>query len=467
MIHPNRVFFMENIPFLLHFCTICIMISPIGLEGLRSFYNKIPDNVRERTPSVMVYNPNVPNNPSGSETRLSTLLKEKVLKGIATAAAFALGAAGCNGETHSEPTPDTTTSTAQETQNPTSTLSPTPSPEASTTKTEKDIPQEIIDKYKDINLSDIRGLLEKEKRGEEVSYSEWRANFTKTVNENFIPEANRISADKYETVYTDINNLAKDLSPVIENNIIGILALGSIRQDSVKYGYPFSVEEMKIIDKGVLNTITVAQAKSLLSSLTVYNKNDHVPNIYDIGDITDITIEVIAESTGKNYKGEETPYVLYTSDPYEKGTQNHCSVGKSIARCMETEAGVDLGPNKSPSGAGSIYEANTIEISKIYKISFKNTDGEQRSILFVVRTFVNGDTDPNNLNVPGTQQVSSDLHNVDFTDVGKGICMTPVMAGFGVLSGSNMNIPSLQKAGVEVAPGSLSEVAEAFKNINK
>ena len=440
------------------------MILSIGLESLRSFYNKISDNVRERTPSVMVYNPNNINNPSGSKE--TNPLLRKAVATITIAAASMLPMSAC-GEIHSEPTPDTTTSTAQETQNPASTLSPTPSPEASTTKAEKNIPQEIIDKYKDINLSDIRGLLEKEKRGEEVSYSEWRANFTKTVNENFIPEANRISADKYETVYTDINNLAKDLSPVIENNIIGILALGSIRQDSVKYGYPFSVEEMKIIDKGVLNTITVAQAKSLLSSLTVYNKNDHVPNIYDIGDITDITIEVIAESTGKNYKGEETPYVLYTSDPYEKGTQNHCSVGKSIARCMETEAGVDLGPNKSPSGAGSIYEANTIEISKIYKISFKNTDGEQRSILFVVRTFVNGDTDPNNLNVPGTQQVSSDLHSVDFTDVGKGIYMTPVMAGFGVLSDSNMNIPFLQKAGVEVAPGSLSEVAEAFKNINK
>lgn len=457
---------MENIPFLLHFCTICVTISPIGLEGLRSFYNKIPDNVRGRIPSVMVRN-REQFNPSDSKE--ANPLLRKVRKAIATltiAAVSTLSLSAC-GEAHSEPTPDTTTSTAQETQNPASTLSPTPSPEASTTKAEKNIPQEIIDKYKDINLSDIRGLLEKEKRGEEVSYSEWRANFTKTVNENFIPEANRISADKYETVYTDINNLAKDLSPVIENNIIGILALGSIRQDSVEYGYPFSVEEMKIIDKGVLNTITVAQAKSLLSSLTVYNKNDHVPHIYDIGDITDITIEVIAESTGKNYKGEETPYVLYTSDPYEKGTQNHCSVGKSIARCMETEAGVDLGPNKSPSGAGSIYEANTIEISKIYKISFKNTDGEQRSILFVVRTFVNGDTDPNNLNVPGTQQVSSDLHNVDFTDVGKGIYMTPVMAGFGVLSDSNMNIPFLQKAGVEVAPGSLSEVAEAFKNINK
>ena len=436
------------------------MILPIGLEGLRSFYNKIPDNVRERTPSVMVYSPNKLNSPSGSE------LPKKIIA-LFGAAAFALGAAGCNGETHSEPTPDTTTSTAQETQNPASTLSPTPSPEASTTKAEKNIPQEIIDKYKDINLSDIRGLLEKEKSGEEVSYSEWRATFTKTVNENFIPEANRIPADKYENVYTNQDNLAKDLSPVIENNIIGILALGSIRQDSVEHGYPFSKEEMKIIDKGVFNTITVAQAKSLLSSLTVYNKNDHVPNIFDIEDITDITVEVIFESTGKNYRGEEIPYTYYTSDPYEKGTQNHCSVGKSIARCMETEAGVDLGPNKSPSGTGSIYEANTIEISKIYKISFKNTDGEQRSVLFVVRTFVNGDTDPNNLNVPGTQQVSSDLHGVDFTDVGKGIYMTPVIAGFAVLSDSNMNIPFLQEAGVNVAPSSIPKVAEAIENRNR
>jgi lipoprotein len=399
-------------------------------------------------------------NPSDSK------LPEKIMALIG-AVAFSIGAAGCNGETHSKPTPDTTTSTAQETQNPTSTLSPTPSPEASTTKAEKNIPQEIIDKYKDINLSDIRGLLEKEKSGEEVSYSEWRATFTKTVNENFIPEANRIPADKYENVYTNQDNLAKDLSPVIENNIIGILALGSIRQDSVEHGYPFSKEEMKIIDKGVFNTITVAQAKSLLSSLTVYNKNDHVPNIFDIEDITDITVEVIFESTGKNYRGEEIPYTYYTSDPYEKGTQNHCSVGKSIARCMETEAGVDLGPNKSPSGTGSIYEANTIEISKIYKISFKNTDGEQRSVLFVVRTFVNGDTDPNNLNVPGTQQVSSDLHGVDFTDVGKGIYMTPVIAGFAVLSDSNMNIPFLQEAGVNVAPSSIPKVAEAIENRNR
>ena len=452
---------MENIPYLLHFCTICVMILPIGLEGLRSFYNKIPDNVRERTPSVMVYSPNKLNSPSGSE------LPKKIIA-LFGAAAFALGAAGCNNsESYSKPTPDTTTSTSQETQNPTSTLSPTPSPEASTTKAEKDIPQEIIDKYKDVNLSDIRGLLEKEKNGEEVSYSEWRANFTKTVNENFIPEANRISADKYEAVYTNKDNLVEDLSPVIENNVIGIFALGSMRQDSVEHGYPFSKEEMKIIDKGVLNTITAAQAKFSLGSITKYDKNEYFPNIFRIKDITNIRTEAIFEGTGKNYKGEEMPYTYYTSDPYEKGTQNHCDVKKSIARCMETNNGVDLGPNKSPSGTGSIYEANTIEISKVYEISYENTDGKQRHVPFAVRTFVNGDIDLNNLDVPGTQQVSSDLHGVDFTDVGKGIYMTPVIAGFDILTDSDMDFPFLEENGIEVTPRSVPKVAEAIENRNK
>ena len=67
------------------------MISPIGLEGLRSFYNKISDNVRGRIPSVMVYNPN---NPSGSPEK-TIFTRRRVIKagGIAAAAVFA-GACG-------------------------------------------------------------------------------------------------------------------------------------------------------------------------------------------------------------------------------------------------------------------------------------------------------------------------------------------------------------------------------------
>ena len=91
---------MENIPFLLHFCTICVMILPIGLEGLRSFYNKIPDNVRERTPSVMVYSPNKLNSPSGSKKvtpEKATYTRRSALRAFGTAAlATALAMGGCS-----------------------------------------------------------------------------------------------------------------------------------------------------------------------------------------------------------------------------------------------------------------------------------------------------------------------------------------------------------------------------------
>ena len=72
------VFLWKNIPYLLHFCTIYVTIWSIGLEGLRSFYNKISDNVRGRISSVMVYNPNKLNNPSGSEKTIFT--RRRVIK---------------------------------------------------------------------------------------------------------------------------------------------------------------------------------------------------------------------------------------------------------------------------------------------------------------------------------------------------------------------------------------------------
>ncbi len=101
----------------------------------------------------MIYNPNNINNPSGSETRFSTLLRKKALKGIAAMAMLAAVAplSAC-GETHSEPTPDTTTSTAQ---NPTET---SPSTEKSPDKTpvsrETDV-EEMLKPLKDWNYEGI------------------------------------------------------------------------------------------------------------------------------------------------------------------------------------------------------------------------------------------------------------------------------------------------------------------------
>ena len=204
---------MENIPFLLHFCTICVMISPIGLEGLRSFYNKIPDNVRERTSSVMVQN-GERLNPSGSE------LPKKIIALIG-AAAFALGAAGCNGETHSEPTPDTTTSTAQETQNPTP--SSEPSPEVSASSCIKfDGDQELIE---DLKSAKTDG----EKRNAFVE-------FARKQTDKPMAETNSMGTTTTSTVnlVDTVEQLGRDSTTTLEA-ALNLAADGCISDDDKKF----------------------------------------------------------------------------------------------------------------------------------------------------------------------------------------------------------------------------------------
>lgn len=424
------------------------MIWTIGLEGLRSFYNKISDNVRGRTPSIMVRN-REQFNPSDSEKSLS-----KKIMALVGATAFALGAAGCSDSEsyrYKEPTPDTTTSTSQESENPSS--------ETSTDTTEP-VPQEIIDKYKDVNLSDIRDVLEKEKNGEEVSYSEWRATFTKFVNENLVKEDDKIPVEEYETVSSNFSNFAKDMRPVIKNNVIGIFALGSIRQDSVEHGYPFSVEEMKIIDKGVLNTITVAQAKFSLGSITEYDKDEGGVGIFNVKDITDITVEEVFESTGRTYEGNTTGYITYIPDGLARKPQ--CGVADSVAMCMKTNDGVDLGPNEAVGKKVSTYGYATQEISTVYKVSFKDNENRELSMPFAVRAFVNGDRDASNLNVPGYEQVDSGFGN-DYFNLDKYVHMTSVIAGFDILTKDDADAAFLEKDGVKVSPGAIPEVAKLLE----
>lgn len=370
------------------------------------------------------------------------------------ATAFALGAAGCSDSEsyrYKEPTPDTTTSTSQEYSDPT----------VDSEDAKEPVPQEIIDKYKDVNLSDIRGLLEKEKSGEEVSYSEWRATFAKFVNENLVKEDDKIPVEEYETVSSNFSNFAKDMRPVIKNNVIGIFALGSIRQDSVEHGYPFSVEEMKIIDKGVLNTITVAQAKFSLGSVTEYDKNGVFPGIFRIKDITDITVEEVFESTGRTYEGNTTGYITYIPDGLARKPQ--CGVADSVAMCMKTNDGVDLGPNEAVGKKVSTYGYATQEISTVYKVSFKyDKNNEEVSMPFAVRAFVNGDRDASNLNVPGYEQVDSGFDN-DYFNLDRYVHMTSVIAGFDILTKDDADAAFLEKDGVKVSPGAIPEVAKLLE----
>ena len=45
--------------------------------------------------------------------------------------------------------------------------------------------------------------------------------------------------------------------------------------------------------------------------------------------------------------------------------------------------------------------------------------------------------------------------------------MTPVIAGFDILTDSDMDFPFLEENGIEVTPRSVPKVAEAIENRNK
>ena len=210
------------------------MILPIGLEGLRIFYNKIPDNVRERTPSVMVQN-GERLNPSGSEKNLS-----KKIMALVGATAFALGAAGCNGETHSEPTPDATTSTEQEVQSPT--------PETTTPSLLK-TPEQVRQEYREVMPQkpvDVDETADKLNRGEEPL--ETLTEFIKKQGFSF-PHID----EKIYTLQNCISVEKKDAADKLGSQVGSVIAVTSMLQNP-EYG----------LDKTSVNTITDSMAETFV-----------------------------------------------------------------------------------------------------------------------------------------------------------------------------------------------------------
>lgn len=367
-------------------------------------------------------------NPSDSEKSLS-----KKIMALIGAAAFTLGAAGCNGETHSEPTPDTTTSTAQETHNPTSTLSPTPSPEASTTKTEKDIPQEIIDKYKDIDLSDIRGLLEKEKSGEEVSYNEWRAKLVDLVNKTTPDENAKVVTDENGLIKTTHDNLAKDMNSATLNSIYFILYTGAIYKDSQLHSYPFSAEESEMLKNNVLNMAT-GQANSLLKALLEPGK-DNYASLFNITP-SDLILTVKFTSSGK-----DGTYATYAFDPSYK--TDKCSVAGNIADC-KTEGYPRRG-------------VDTPETQMIVNVEHANSKGELTSTDVVARAFTDGalPEDVSDLDKPGFEPANKAWYDNRFSFGNEEIFATATLGGFSKLTKESFDKEFLIQNGKLMAPSDI------------
>ena len=184
----------------------------------------------------MVHKHDKLNNPSGSAT------KRKVLEGIATVATLLTAVAplsACS-ETYTEPTPDTTTSTAQEVQSPT--------PETTTPPLLK-TPEQVRQEYREVlpqKPVDVDETADKLNRGEEPL--ETLTEFIKKQGFSF-PHID----EKIPTLQNCISVEKKDAADKLGSQVGSVIAATSMLQNP-EYG----------LDKTSVNTITDSMAETFV-----------------------------------------------------------------------------------------------------------------------------------------------------------------------------------------------------------
>ena len=188
-------------------------------------------------------------NSSDSETQLPTLLKEKALKGIATAAALLASVAPLSacGESYSEPTPDTT-STSQETQDSTPSVEETssPSPEA------REIPEiegldnllDSLDNAKDTN----------DKRAAFINYTNMHAN----------SESAKLDIDEFGQITTTKEELPGVMKNIGEHSAYSINLMLKSYFKLVDEGRVEQADEMR---DAYTSSMVIGNAQRVMTSL--------------------------------------------------------------------------------------------------------------------------------------------------------------------------------------------------------
>lgn len=406
------------------------MILPIGLEGLRNFYNKIPDNVRERTPSVMVQN-GERLNPSGSEKNLS-----KKIMALVGATAFALGAAGCSDSEsyrYKEPTPDTTTSTSQEYSDPT----------VDSEDAKEPTPQEVLDMYEKMNgLDELKAKLDDQNEKEDIDFNEWRESIAKFVNENISDENDRISPDQYGPILTDKVSLGDDLDLVIKNQVYSILYLGTMWRDSIHYGYPLSDDQAKTLRNVILETNTFGQAKYDLSDFFsddyLSDGKNHPDKVFETPRFN-FKLDTIFKNSSSSDK-----YLLEASDSKERigyDTYEPSVLSPSYLNndsvCYDPFAKVTFCTKVDetyPYKEGKSYRGYGIEVQRLYTYTGVNDDGKLFKTTLLARAFIKvaKNDKPEDLNTAGDDKGASPFDNA-YSYEGKKILVTPAIGAFSVV----------------------------------
>lgn len=405
------------------------MIWAIGLESLRSFYNKISDNVRGRIPSVMVRN-REQFNPSDSEKSLS-----KKIMALVGATAFALGAAGCSDSEsyrYKEPTPDTTTSTSQEYSDPT----------VDSEDAKEPTPQEVLDMYEKMNgLDELKAKLDDQNGKEDIDFNEWRESIAKFVNENISDENDRISPDQYGPILTDKVSLGDDLDLVIKNQVYSILYLGTMWRDSIHYGYPLSDDQAKTLRNVILETNTLGQAKYAFSDTFSDNNlsdgKNHPDTIYEVPGFN-FKLDTIFKNSSSSDKyllstdtKEKVGYDVYEPNLLSPSYNNDSVCINPFAKvtfCTKVDETYPYKESKSYRGYG-------IEVQRLYAYTLVDDDGRSVNRTLLVRAFIKvaKNNKPEDLNTAGNDKGASPFDN-NYSYEGGKILVTPAIGALNVVT---------------------------------
>ena len=387
-------------------------------EKSKEFYNKIPDNVRERTPSVMVYNPN---NPSGSSKEIP---RRRFLLGagvIATATALMLG--GC-GEQQDSPQPTYSSSEEASTPTPTSTES---------TPTARRTPEEI----KNLEFTGLPELVSTiNDLDPKKDHNKTREALIEFINENIKDDSARIDIDEYGRVYTSKENIPETMKKVGMNTVQGLSIISKLYGSSVQYDYPLQKKDAEKIMDAYVENFTVGSGRKSL--------NDLIPSI--------------------------------ASYPMNQGNKlfKQLEVGAPLEPVYEAEP-------KDEKGSSVIFRRNNRNTTEGETKDLLHSDGLNWTSTFAYQGFfpkgttpeISGDTltevvvfarttkenDPTLLNTPATEQQG----NATLYETDEGMYFTGVIGAIRDVS-QDSKIPTLVK-GQEVPASQVPQIENYFKSI--
>ena len=415
----DRVFFYEKYTIFIAFIyNLCYDIANWTVKS-KEFYNKIPDNVRERTPSVMVHNPNKINNPSGSEK----IFPRRLILGAGALATVAALMGGC---VEQQDSPQSTYSSSKEADPAHTSTESTPMA--------RPTPEEIKNlKFTGLPelVSTIEGLDPKK------DHNKTREALIGFINENIKDDSARIDIDEYGRVYTSKEDIPETMKKVGMNTVQGLSIISKLYGSSVQYDYPLQKKDAEKIMDAYVENFTVGSGREslrdhLIPSIASYpmNQGNKLFKQLEVG----APLEPVYEAEPKDEKGSSVIF-----------RRNNLNTTEGETKDLLHSDGLNW--TSTFAYQGFFPKGTTPEISG---------DTLTEVVVFARTTKEN---DPTLLNTPATEQQG----NATLYETDEGMYITGVIGAIRDVS-QDSKIPTLVK-GQEVPASQVPQIENYFKSI--